>query len=217
MKAKLKAFIEREKRKWLFGYSKTRIVDLMLNFINKNSVKISRILDVGCGSGRNSIALAKMGFEVYGIDFVKEALNELEKRARKEKVKVKTICHNITKSPWPLKNNFFDAAIINVVLDSIDRSGREVVAKELHRILKKSAYVFIYEPSIKDGYYSRFVKNFENPVFTCPDDGIKREIFAENSLAKPFRKFFKVIHVEERRYKGKCSERNMKEFGYLQY
>ncbi len=101
-----KAFKHPEKRKWLFGYSKTKIVDLMLDFIRKNKIKIIRILDVGCGSGRNAIALAKIGFKVYGIDFVEEPLEELERRAKKESVNVKTICYDITISPWPIKNDF---------------------------------------------------------------------------------------------------------------
>ncbi len=138
-----KAFENPESRRWLFGRSKTRIVDLMLGFLKENKVKVTKILDVGCGSGRNAIALAKMGFEVWGIDFLEEALNELVRRAEREGVDVKTVCHDITASPWPIEDELFDAAIVHVVLDSVERSKRRVVAKELWRVLRKNGWLFV--------------------------------------------------------------------------
>ncbi len=108
------------------------------------------------------------------------------------------------------KKRFFDAAIINVVLDSIEYAGRKIVAKELSRVIRKNGYVFIYEPSINDEYYRQFVKNKENPVFICLDDGIKREIFTPESLLKPFKKFFKIVRIEERNYNGKMFGKNYK-------
>ena len=70
-----KAFLDFEKRRWLFGFKQTRIIDLMLQYIKNKKEKICRVLDVGCGSGRNTIALANLGFEAYGMDFVAPAIS----------------------------------------------------------------------------------------------------------------------------------------------
>jgi methylase of polypeptide subunit release factors len=43
-------------------------------------IKAKRILDLGCGTGRHVIALAKKGFEVYGVDISKKALNLAKER-----------------------------------------------------------------------------------------------------------------------------------------
>ena len=51
----------------------------------------SLIIDVGCGTGRHSIELAKRGFNVTGIDISEGMLKEAEKTAQKENVKVKFI------------------------------------------------------------------------------------------------------------------------------
>jgi cyclopropane fatty-acyl-phospholipid synthase-like methyltransferase len=51
----------------------------------------SSIIDIGCGTGRHSIELAKRGFNVTGIDISVGMLKEAEKTAHKEKVNVKYI------------------------------------------------------------------------------------------------------------------------------
>ena len=41
-----------------------------------------RVLTVGCGGGRESFALEKLGFEVYGMDICEEQVNNARKNAR---------------------------------------------------------------------------------------------------------------------------------------
>jgi SAM-dependent methyltransferase len=177
------AYLDSGKRKWLFGFKPTAIVNLMLKYSqNFGKNKFHRVIDVGCGSGRNTLALAKLGFEAYGMDFVEPAILELKNKAQREHLKINVIVHDITQ-PWPYPDDFFDIAIINVVLDSIDHAKRFFVAKELARVMRKRGLLFVYEPSYKDGYYGQYVdfhkNNFE---FICPDDGIKREIFTKEKL-----------------------------------
>lgn len=50
-------------------------------------------LDLGCGSGIHSIALAKLGFQVNGIDFNQKLLSELQ--TRKGNLPIHTICCDI--------------------------------------------------------------------------------------------------------------------------
>ena len=48
-----------------------------------------RALDVDMGSGRNAIYLAKMGFDVEGVDISPEAVNEALASARKAGVTIR--------------------------------------------------------------------------------------------------------------------------------
>ena len=50
----------------------------------------NRILDLACGDGRNAIYLAKLGHEVYAVDFSEEGLNRLKSFARLERLVIKT-------------------------------------------------------------------------------------------------------------------------------
>ena len=45
-------------------------------------IKSGKVLDIGVGEGRNALFLAKQGFEVLGIDILKEAVNKFLKSAK---------------------------------------------------------------------------------------------------------------------------------------
>lgn len=70
--------------------------------------KGAAILDVGCGTGRHSIELAKRGFNVTGIDLSSEMLACAASAAKAAGVKVELIHANATRFSLPQK---FDAAI----------------------------------------------------------------------------------------------------------
>ncbi|MDN2497438.1 methyltransferase domain-containing protein [Nocardia nova] len=52
-----------------------------------------RALDLGCGTGRNSVYLAKHGWEVTGVELVAEAVARAEERARAEGVTTARFVH----------------------------------------------------------------------------------------------------------------------------
>ena len=60
--------------------------DFIENEIGHN--KNVRILDIGCGTGRHSIELAKRGYSVTGIDLSESQLKRANEKALEEKVKV---------------------------------------------------------------------------------------------------------------------------------
>ena len=44
----------------------------------------AKVLDLGCGGGRHTLALARLGFQVTGLDFVESAVHQAEAAARQE-------------------------------------------------------------------------------------------------------------------------------------
>jgi ubiquinone/menaquinone biosynthesis C-methylase UbiE len=70
--------------------------------------KGSRILDMGCGTGRHAVMLAERGFRVTGVDLSEGMLNEARKAATDAGVEVEWIHADAT--TWE-SDTLFDAAI----------------------------------------------------------------------------------------------------------
>lgn len=65
----------------LFGEPYPELINFYSTFKNKG-----RLLDLGCGQGRDAIALARLGFKVTGIDHSEVGINQLNKIAKKERL-----------------------------------------------------------------------------------------------------------------------------------
>jgi tRNA (uracil-5-)-methyltransferase TRM9 len=104
------------------------------------SGKKGKILDIGCGSGRNIKEIK--GVEWYGVDFSKEMLKFAESLMEKKGLSV-----NLKKSNaegLPFEDNYFDSILSVAVLhciDSIDK--RKTAIKEIYRVLKPGSEAFI--------------------------------------------------------------------------
>ncbi len=112
----------------------------IIDIFRKKGVR--RILDLGCGAGRNLIPLAKAGFEVHGIDLSETAIHFLSKLIRKINVNAKLKIGNIY-DPLPYPNEYFDAIISIQVLQHGTRKQIEFAIKEMKRILKKGGIIFV--------------------------------------------------------------------------
>jgi len=71
--------------------------------------KSLRILDVGCGTGRHAIELAKRGYTVFGIDLSSDQLARAREKAVDAGVNVSFEQHDARKLPF---NSEFDVAIM---------------------------------------------------------------------------------------------------------
>lgn len=78
----------------------------------------ARVLDLGCGTGRNAIFLARLGYEVLAVDISQVAIRQLESSARSAGVAVRTECADVRDIKLPA--NHFDMVLAYGVLNSID-------------------------------------------------------------------------------------------------
>ena len=105
----------------------------LINFYKKVEKK-GRLLDLGCGQGRDSIALARLGFEVVGVDNSKVGIEQLNSISKREKLTLSGIVEDMYNFK---KYGEFDF----ILLDSIFHFGIKERKKEkelLNRIIKKA-------------------------------------------------------------------------------
>ena len=74
----------------LFGKPYPELID----FFTKK-IKNGKVLDLGCGQGRDAIALAKLGFDVTGIDYSKVGIDQMNDIAKVQKLSLKGLVADI--------------------------------------------------------------------------------------------------------------------------
>jgi SAM-dependent methyltransferase len=86
-----------------------------------------RALDVGCGSGRDAVYLAKRGWRVTAVDFVEKALARAEQRAAQEGVEVQWVRGDVAELARlglePGYNLLYDFGCIHGLPDSARRGA----------------------------------------------------------------------------------------------
>lgn len=106
-------------------------------------IKGKKVLDVGTGTGRFAIELAKLGSKVIACDLSEKMLEIGRKKAKKDKVNVKFEKGDVENLPY--KNNMFDVVVgIRIVMHLVDyKKG----LKEMKRVVKRGGYVIFNIPN----------------------------------------------------------------------
>ena len=113
----------------------------------------SRVLDVGCGTGRNSMYLARRGARVLGFDSSRRAIEIAKQRAAVD-ASVEFALHDLERG-LPGENGTYDLVTdIFVYKHQMSRSGRRRYRAELARVLSPTGVLLVSLAGDDDGYYS---------------------------------------------------------------
>lgn len=97
------------------------------------------VLEIGCGTGLNTIWLADKARSVLGMDISDGMLKKA--RARIGKSNVQLLQADVTK-PWPL-HTAFDLIVANLILEHV--SNLTHVFREAHRVLRPTGLYYVGE------------------------------------------------------------------------
>lgn len=96
-------------------------------------IRGSRILDLGCGAGTNSLFLARSGFRVTGIDLAEGAITAARERAQHAGLDIDFRVGDVLQLPFA--EGFFGGAIDIGCFHTLPPSLRRAYAKEVGRVL----------------------------------------------------------------------------------
>lgn len=102
------------------------------------------LLEVGCGVGRHSLELAKLGYQVTAIDISHEGINLAEKKARKGNLDINFICQDILKYN-PGKQ--FDLVVFIDTLHHFYYQNINQVIRKIGLLLKTGGNLILIEPN----------------------------------------------------------------------
>ena len=103
----------------LFGEPYPELIALYSTFPEKG-----RLLDLGCGQGRDAVALARLGYEVTGIDHSSVGIRQLNEIAKRENLPLTGVVANVYQ--W---SNFAEFDFI--LLDSMFHFSQKDKAREI--------------------------------------------------------------------------------------
>src|SRR5258706_2389538 len=129
---------------WSFTYDQdrnlTRDLDHSVTRAALSELRCEAILEIGCGTGKNTGLLAEIGKHVYALDFSHRMIARA--KARHTLDNVTFAVSDITQS-WPCKDQSIDLIVCNLVLEHI--SDLSLIFSESSRVLTATGRLFISE------------------------------------------------------------------------
>lgn len=167
--------------------------------LNTNPPK--KVIDIGCGKGRNAAYLARLGFEAYGMDYIEEAVQYANRQTcRKHSGQRIHLCVAAIDYPWPFLDNVFDLAVdyySSIDIETLE--GRAIYKAELMRTLKPGGYGLIAAPSVNDKWEQELLfssPGSERNTTMWPGVGKFQKVYDEEEL-RDFYSDFKILSLRE--------------------
>jgi ubiquinone/menaquinone biosynthesis C-methylase UbiE len=118
----------------------TRDLDQEVTRETLANLNFESILELGCGTGKNTELLAEIGKHVHALDFSAGMIEKAKAKLRLPNVtfEIADITHR-----WPVGNESFDLVICNLVLEHI--KDLSFIFAEASRVLMNAGQFFVCE------------------------------------------------------------------------
>lgn len=110
----------------------------LVHYFEKNMINPGKVLEIGCGAGRNAIYLAKNGCSVVGVDISDKALKWAQRRMNEENVNIEFVCANIFELDY--EQNSFDFIYDSGCFHHIPPHRRVSYIDMIDKLLKPGGY-----------------------------------------------------------------------------
>jgi ubiquinone/menaquinone biosynthesis C-methylase UbiE len=136
--------VEQAYNQWAPQYdtnlNKTRDLEAIAKKEMLANISFDKVLEIGCGTGKNTLFLAEKASSVMAIDLSEEMLALAKQKVDSEKVTFKQA--DITRE-WEIPGNDYDLATFSLVLEHINNI--DYVFAQLARYLKPGGYLYVGE------------------------------------------------------------------------
>jgi SAM-dependent methyltransferase len=155
------------------------------------------ILDLGCGSGRHVVHLAKQGFWTLGVDLSPTALYLTRSWMREEGNEANLVLAD-TRQPLPFRDCIVQGVLSTQVIHHARLAAVRVAIDEILRVLVPGGIAFVTVSGRKDrGVEFETIEPGTFVPLSGPEAGLPHHIFSAEELRAEFRDF-EILDVSVR-------------------
>jgi len=173
-------------------------VEDFLLFLREHGLARGTVVDLGAGTGRNSVFLAGRGYNVTAFELVPELVEQINVTAAALDLNdhIGAFTQNVCE-PWPLSDNSCDIAIDTFCYKhQIRELDKSIYRKELRRVLRPKGYYLLTLAGKEDGYYGAQLSSSPDRargVIVDPFNGIPSVLYSREELEEEFQEDFKLV------------------------
>lgn len=153
--------IDQSYNQWADNYdsniNKTRDLDQRVTKEVLGDLEFKEVLELGCGTGKNTAWLLENASKIQALDFSRKMLDVAKEKIQSENVH---FLQADLKAFWPVPNNAFDLITSSLVLEHID--DLHIIFRQAFDKLREGGYFFISELHPSRQYKGSQAK-FETP------------------------------------------------------
>jgi len=120
--------------------NKTRDLDSKSTFETLSKFDFSNVLELGCGTGKNTAFLLEKADKIIGLDFSQEMLNKAKAKIQDQRAEFRKA--DLT-TEWNIENDFAELITCSLVLEHI--KDLDFIFKQANKKLKNGGIFFISE------------------------------------------------------------------------
>lgn len=176
----------------VFGKEPSRFAKRCIDLIVTSPAKM---LDIGCGEGRDSVFFANQGYTVTGIDFSENAILHAREQYSSITGLDFSVC-DISLDPLPYRSSSFQVVYSHLGLHYFDDQTTDKVFKEIRRVLAPQGVLAFNVKSVKDYKYNEGTRIEDNYYIS---NNHARHFFDKEYTLKKLAKY-SVVSISESRY-----------------
>jgi len=155
---------------------------------------VKRLLELGCGQGRDSIFFASNGLDVYAIDSSKVAIENINQKIKGKNIALH-LSHFEVRQDLPFDSNYFDAVYSHMFYNMrFTDEELSYLFKESSRVLKNNGFLCFSVRSDKDVFYNKGKKIGGN-IYEI--NGFQIRFFTKIQIKSFLSDYFEIKNIEE--------------------
>jgi SAM-dependent methyltransferase len=129
---------------------------LFVDFFHQFEREDTRVLDVGCGQGRDALFIARQGHKVVGVDISPNGIKDLIAAADKEELAVKGVVADITAYK---PEGMFDVILVDRTLHMLSDEPRLSVLEQLLNHVDVDGWILIADEASNISGFERVISS----------------------------------------------------------